>query len=147
MNKLIQTVLVAHNYQISELSAHIITEDLPDCYGDEQQLNQLFSNLISNAIKYRDTDRSVEIKIKAINSFNRVIYSITDNGIGIAPKFHEKIWNVFYRIHPQSQILGDGVGLSVVKQIAEKHYGKAWVESEEGQGSTFFIELQKNNWV
>ena len=147
MNKLIKAVLVAHNYQISELSAHIITEDLPDCYGDEQQLNQLFSNLISNAIKYRDTDRSVEIKIKAINSFNRVIYSITDNGIGIAPKFHEKIWNVFYRIHPQSQILGDGVGLSVVKQIAEKHYGKAWVESEEGQGSTFFIELQKNNWV
>jgi PAS domain S-box-containing protein len=147
MNKLIQTVLVAHNYQISELSAHIITEDLPDCYGDEQQLNQLFSNLISNAIKYRDTDRSVEIKIKAINSFNRVIYSITDNGIGIAPKFHEKIWNVFYRIHPHSQILGDGVGLSVVKQIAEKHYGKVWVESEEGQGSTFFIELQKSNWV
>jgi len=146
MNKLIKTVLEAHNYQISNLASHITVEDLPDCYGDEQQLNQLFSNLISNAIKYRDRDRNFEVKIKSINSFNRVIYGITDNGIGIAPKFHEKIWNIFYRIHPQSQISGDGMGLSFVKQIAEKHHGKAWVESDEGQGSTFFIELQKNNW-
>ena len=146
MNKLIKTVLVAHNYQISELSTNIIIEELPDCYGDEQQLNQLFSNLISNAIKYRDRDKNFEIKITAISSFNRVIYSIADNGIGIAPKFHEKIWNVFYRVHPQSPILGEGVGLSIVKQIAEKHQGKVWVESDEGQGSTFFIELQKNSW-
>lgn len=146
MNKLIKTVLEAHNYQISNLAPHITVEDLPDCHGDEQQLNQLFSNLISNAIKYRDIDRNFEIKIKAVNSFNRVIYCITDNGIGIAPKFHDKIWNIFYRIHPQSLISGDGMGLSVVKQIAEKHHGKAWVESDEGQGSTFFIELQKNNW-
>lgn len=146
MTKLIKTVLEAHNYQISNIASKIIVEDLPDCYGDEQQLNQLFSNLISNAIKYRDIDRNFEIKIKAINSFNRVIYCITDNGIGIAPKFHEKIWNIFYRIHPQSLISGDGMGLSVVKQIAEKHHGKVWVESDEGQGSTFYIELQKNNW-
>ncbi len=146
MNKLIKTVLVAHNYQVSELSAIIIVEELPDCYGDEQQLNQLFSNLISNVLKYRDKDRRLEIKIKAIYSFNKVIYSITDNGIGIAPKYHEKIWNVFFRIDPQSHISGDGVGLSVVKQIAERHHGKAWVESDEELGSTFFIELQKNNW-
>jgi PAS domain S-box-containing protein len=146
MTKLIKTVLEAHNYQISNIASNIIVEDLPDCYGDEQQLNQLFSNLISNAIKYRDIDRNFEIKIKAINSFNRVIYCIADNGIGIAPKFHEKIWNIFYRIHPQSLISGDGMGLSVVKQIAEKHHGKVWVESDEGQGSTFYIELQKNNW-
>jgi len=146
MNKLIKTVLVAHNYQISELSANIFVENLPDCYGDEQQLNQLFSNLITNAIKYRYRDTKFELKIKAINSFNRVVYSITDNGIGIAPKFHDKIWNIFYRVHPQSQILGDGVGLSIVKQIAEKHHGKVWVESDDGQGSTFFIELQKNSW-
>ncbi len=146
MNKLIKSVVVAHNYQISEISANIIIEDLPDCWGDEQQLNQLFSNLISNAIKYRDRDRNFEIKIKATNSFNRVIYSVTDNGIGIEPRFHEKIWNVFYRVNPQFHILGDGVGLSIVKQIAEKHHGKVWVESYEDEGSTFFIELQKNNW-
>jgi PAS domain S-box-containing protein len=147
MNKLIKTVVVAHNYQISEISANIIIEDLPDCWGDEQQLNQLFSNLISNAIKYRDSDKNFEIKIKAINSFNRVTYCIADNGIGIASKFHEKIWNVFYRVDPQFYISGDGVGLSIVKQIAEKHHGKVWVESHEGAGSTFYIELQKNNWV
>jgi PAS domain S-box-containing protein len=147
MNKLMKKVVVAHNYQISEISANIIIEDLPDCCGDEQQLNQLFSNLISNAIKYRASDRNFEIKIKATNSFNRVIYCITDNGIGIAPKFHEKIWNVFYRVDPLFHISGDGVGLSIVKQIAEKHRGKVWVESEEGAGSTFYIELQKNNWV
>jgi PAS domain S-box-containing protein len=146
MNKLIKTVLAAHNYQISELTANIIVEDLPECYGDEQQLNQLFSNLISNAIKYRNRDRIFELTIKAIYSFNRVIYSIADNGIGISPKFHQKIWNIFYRVHSQTQIFGDGMGLSIVKQIAERHHGKVWVESDEEQGSTFFIELQKNSW-
>ncbi|HZK67974.1 MAG TPA: PAS domain S-box protein [Paludibacter sp.] len=146
MNKLIKTVLIAHNFQMSELSASINIESLPDCYGDEQQLNQLFANLISNAIKYRDINKQFAIKINAIHTFNRVIYSITDNGIGIAPKHHDKIWNIFYRVNPQSQILGDGVGLNVVKQIAEKHHGKVWVESEKGQGSTFFVELQKNSF-
>jgi len=149
MNKLLEKVLFAHSFQISELSSHVHLEHLPDCYGDEQQLNQLFSNLISNAIKYRDQNKALKIKISAINDFNRIIYSVTDNGIGIEHKFQEKVWNIFYRIDPQSQIAGDGVGLSVVKQIAERHRGKAWVESVEsveGHGCTFFIELQKNNW-
>ena len=149
MNKLLEKVLFAHSFQISELSSHVHLEHLPDCYGDEQQLNQLFSNLISNAIKYRNQNKALKIKISAINDFNRIIYSVTDNGIGIEHKFQEKVWNIFYRIDPQSQIAGDGVGLSVVKQIAERHRGKAWVESVEsveGHGCTFFIELQKNNW-
>lgn len=146
MNKLMKKVVGAHHFQISELSGRINIENLPDCYGDDQQLNQLFSNLLSNAIKYRDKDKQLQIKISATNTLNKVIYIITDNGIGIDSRYHEKIWNIFYRTHPQSQIPGDGVGLSVVKQIAERHYGKVWVESEEGQGSTFFVELQKNNW-
>ncbi|MBV5282668.1 MAG: PAS domain S-box protein [Paludibacter sp.] len=146
MNKLIAKVVATHNFQISESSGNVNVENLPDCYGDDQQLNQLFSNLLSNAIKYRDKNKQLQIKISATNAFNKIIYIIADNGIGIDSRYQEKIWNIFYRTHPQSQIPGDGVGLSVVKQIAERHYGKVWVESEEGQGSTFFVELQKNNW-
>lgn len=146
MNKLIAKVVAAHNFQISESTGSVNVENLPDCYGDDQQLNQLFSNLLSNAVKYRNKNKQLQIKISATNAFNKIIYIIADNGIGIDSRYQEKIWNIFYRTHPQSQIPGEGVGLSIVKQITERHHGRVWVESEEGQGSTFFVELQKNKW-
>lgn len=146
MNKLIAKVVAAHNFQISESTGSVKVENLPDCYGDDQQLNQLFSNLLSNAVKYRNKNKQLQIKISATNAFNKIIYIIADNGIGIDSRYQEKIWNIFYRTHPQSQIPGEGVGLSIVKQITERHHGRVWVESEEGQGSTFFVELQKNKW-
>lgn len=146
MNKLIAKVAAAHNFQISESTGSVKVENLPDCYGDDQQLNQLFSNLLSNAVKYRNKNKQLQIKISATNAFNKIIYIIADNGIGIDSRYQEKIWNIFYRTHPQSQIPGEGVGLSIVKQITERHHGRVWVESEEGQGSTFFVELQKNKW-
>jgi len=141
MNQLIKEVTASLDFQLTELSAKITVQPLSDCFGDENLLNQLFTNIIGNAIKYRDTKRQLHIEISSEVKQHKVIYSVKDNGIGIAPRHLEKIWNVFYRVDSSSAKSGEGIGLSLVKIIAEKHYGKAWAKSEEGKGSAFAIEL------
>jgi PAS domain S-box-containing protein len=146
MNQLMRNILSRYNFQITELSAKVKMDDLPGCYGDENQLNQLFSNIIGNALKYTDKSRPFELDITAENHYNKVVYVIKDTGTGIAPRHLEKIWDVFYRVDSASAQAGEGIGLSIVKRIADKHKGKVWAKSEEGKGSTFYIELQKNEF-
>jgi signal transduction histidine kinase len=140
MYSLISKVIHAVEYQLQEINARVDIEDLPDCYGDEAMLNQLFSNIITNAIKYRDDQRQLKISISGVSRYKKVLYRIMDNGIGIPKEHLEKIWYVFYRVDNR-HVPGDGIGLSVVKRIVEKHHGKIWVESTERYGTTFFIEL------
>jgi len=136
---LLQLLIIA--FQIEEAEADVVVEHLPDCYGDAALLNQLFSNIIGNALKYRDKNRRLVVTIAAQTQYNKIIYSIRDTGIGIARRHLEKIWDVFYQVDSQSPEAGEGIGLSIVKRIADKHKGKMRVESEEGQGSLFSIEL------
>lgn len=140
MYGLISKVIHAVEYQLQEINAQVDIEDLPDCYGDEAMLNQLFSNIITNAIKYRDDQRQLKISISGVSRYKKVLYRIMDNGIGIPKEHLEKIWYVFYRVDNR-HVPGDGIGLSVVKRIVEKHHGRIWVESTERYGTTFFIEL------
>lgn len=147
MLQLFHTILGALNFQISEARAIVSLENIVDCYGDENLLDQLFSNLIGNAIKYRDSKRLLKLKITSVQKFNRVIYQIEDNGIGINAKHLEKIWDVFYRVDPTIAATGEGIGLSLAKQIVNKHQGRIWVESEEGKGTIFFVELQKKIFI
>lgn len=144
MNQLIKAVLIAHSYQITDAAAQYLVADLPDCYGDENLLNQLFSNIIANAIKYRDPSRALQIDISAITELTKIRYRIADNGIGIDERLLERIWDVFYRVNPTSKDLGDGLGLSIIKRIAEKHRGKVWACSKLGSGSEFYVELPKS---
>lgn len=146
MNKLFKSIMSAHNYELTEIEANVQIDDLADCYGDENQLNQLFSNIINNAIKYRDKNQKLKIQIASQNQYKRVIYSIKDSGIGINARHLEKIWDVFYRVDSFSLEAGEGIGLSLARRIVDKHEGKIWVESEEGKGSTFFIELHRNEF-
>jgi len=146
MNQLINKIVAAHNYQIIELSAQVIIQNLDYCYGDENQLNQLFSNIIDNALKYHDPNKLLKIEISSEVQYNRVQYAISDTGIGISPRNIEKIWDVFYRADHTLSQSGEGIGLSIAKRITNKHNGKIWVESVEGKGSTFFIELQKQDF-
>ena len=145
MNELMKTIIAAQNYQLTELSAQVIVRDLSGCFGDANQLNQLFSNLIDNAIKYRDKSRQLVIEIDSKVTFGKVTYSVSDTGKGIAPRNMEKIWDVFYRVDA-SAAAGEGIGLSIAKTITSKHKGKIWVESEEHKGSTFYVELQLNEF-
>jgi signal transduction histidine kinase len=114
---------------------------LPECYGDAELLDQLFVNIISNALKYHDVERTLKITVEAKFSYNKVVYTIKDTGKGISQRQLHKIWDVFYRIDPKSDEAGEGLGLSLVKRIAEKHKGKVWAKSEENKGSVFHVEL------
>jgi PAS domain S-box-containing protein len=146
MNQLFKTVIGTYNYQLTELDAIVTAAALPFCHGDENLLNQMISNIIGNAIKYREKGKTLAIDISADQEFNKVIYSIKDNGIGIDPRHLTKIWNVFYRVDSASWDTGDGLGLSIVKRIVDKHKGRVWAESELGKGSVFFIELQSQEF-
>jgi len=146
MNNLFEKIITAHNFQLTELSVEVKLNVLEDCYGDENLLNQVFSNIIDNALKYRDDARKLVLEISSRTHFNRVIYSVSDTGRGIDPRHQEKIWDVFYRVNPAASESGEGIGLSVAKTITNKHKGKIWVESQEGVGSTFFVELQRNDF-
>jgi signal transduction histidine kinase/ABC-type amino acid transport substrate-binding protein len=147
MKELFAKILQSLDFQIKEAQCKINIDSLPECYGDAALLDQLFANIISNALKYSDSERALEITVNAKNIHNRVVYNIRDTGKGIAQKHLEKIWDIFYRIDPRSGNSGEGLGLSLVKRIAEKHKGKAWAESEENKGSAFHIELHNSSFT
>lgn len=144
-NLLISNVIRSYNFQLTEINANVTIHNLDNCYGDENLLNQLFSNIVSNAIKYRDVQRPLQLLITSEVKYNKVLISIKDNGIGIKPAHLNKIWNVFYRVNVDQE--GDGLGLSIAKRIIDKHKGKIWVASVLDGGTIFYIELHKNEFA
>ena len=100
----------------------------------------MFSNLVSNALKYLDPERPGKIVINGRQEKSHVIYSIQDNGLGIAEEHQKKVFEIFHRLNPDDTE-GEGLGLTIVNKIVSLHNGKIWVESEPGKGSTFFISL------
>jgi chemotaxis family two-component system sensor kinase Cph1 len=121
-----------------------ITVDIThDLYGDEVMLHQIFSNLVGNAVKYSQKSSPPVVKISSIIDNNEVIYTISDNGLGIPKRDQDKIFELFNRMDNVHDIEGSGVGLAIVKRIIEKHKGRIWVESEIGIGSTFYVGLPK----
>lgn len=143
MKELIQKVIEAQSFQLSEINARVEASDLIDCHGDTDMLSRVFSNLLANAVKYRALERELVVKIDSEAQFNKVIYKVSDNGTGIDQKYLGKIWDVFFRVDSSKPDAGEGLGLSIVKRIVEKHRGRVWVESEPGMGSVFFVELQQ----
>ena len=123
-------------------SSGVVTHDLlPTVLADATQLVQLFQNVVGNAIKYRSPEPPrVHVSAKK-NSGSEWIFSMRDNGLGIEPKYFEKIFVMFQRLHSREEFSGTGIGLTVCKKIAERHGGRMWVESEPGKGSTFYFAL------
>jgi PAS domain S-box-containing protein len=113
---------------------------LPTVMADTSQVSSLFQNLIGNAIKFRG-DKRPEIHISAEKEVNNWIFSARDNGIGIDPKFVERIFMVFQRLHTRQEYEGTGIGLAICKKIVESHGGHIWVKSELGKGATFYFTL------
>jgi signal transduction histidine kinase len=140
MNALLAGIQEAMEFQIKEAGATLRVDDLPACAGDATQINHVFSNLLDNALKYCDPKRSPVIHILARTEDDRAVYSIKDNGIGIAQEHQSKIFEIFHRLDP-SQGEGEGLGLTIAQRILERQDGKIWVHSSPGKGSTFFISL------
>jgi PAS domain S-box-containing protein len=137
---LLDQVLFDLDVSIKENEASISYSTLPVVMADSIQLAQVFQNLISNAIKFR-SDKAPEIEISAKKKADEWLFSVQDNGIGIDPKFSERIFEVFKRLHKKEEYPGTGIGLSICKKIVERHGGHIWVESEPGKGSTFYFTL------
>jgi len=125
---------------VRESKADITHDPLPEAMADETQMIQLFQNLIGNSIKYRGSELPV-IHVSAILDGDSWRFSVNDNGIGIAPRYHEKVFEMFQRLDTNVRREGTGIGLAIAKKIVERHGGRIWVESEEGKGATFFFTL------
>lgn len=120
--------------------------------GDEASLTQCLANLLGNAVKYvkkgvvpevRIWTETIGCGIRGIEASSRVRLWVADNGIGIAPEYHHKIFEIFLRLHTQDQYEGTGIGLAIVRKAVERMGGKVGVESQAGQGSSFWLELQQ----
>lgn len=125
---------------IEESGAAITHGDLPTVVADPTQLTQLFQNLAGNAIKYRG-DQSPQVHIGAERTNGRWTFSVSDNGIGIEPRYADRIFGVFERLHGNDEYSGTGIGLAVCKKIVERHGGSMWVDSNLGEGSTFYFAI------
>ncbi|MBF2008748.1 MAG: GAF domain-containing protein [Chlorogloeopsis fritschii C42_A2020_084] len=126
--------------RISETGAVITHDPLPTVMADATQLMQLFQNLIGNAIKFR-SDKAPEIHVGASRLEDEWLFSVKDNGIGIDPQFSDRIFIIFQRLHTRDEYAGTGMGLAICKKIIECHRGRIWVESQLGEGATFYFTI------
>ncbi len=136
LNLVLQEVLYNLGTGITESRANITADSLPVINGNHVQMVQLFQNLIGNAIKFCG-DKQPVIKITYVLKNNQHQFSFEDNGIGLDPKYGERIFEIFQRLHPVGEYSGMGIGLAICKKIVERHGGKIWVESQPGKGSKF----------
>ena len=125
---------------ITEGAAQVTHDPLPKVLADEAQLGQIFQNLIANALKYRG-DAPPRIHISAAQEGDMCVFSVRDNGIGIDPQYHERVFLIFQRLHTREEGSGTGMGLAVCKKIVERHGGRIWLESELGKGATFYFTI------
>ncbi len=149
LNLVVGGVMRNLSVQIEESNADVRWEVLPTVFADESQMFQLFQNLVSNALKFR-AGEPPQIRIRAKDLGTEKMISVADNGIGIDPAYHDRIFEIFQRLHSREQYPGTGIGLAVCRKIVEHHGGRIWVESTEGLGSTFSFTLpalRKPEWV
>ncbi len=140
MAEVLQTLAPA----IQESGARVTHDALPVVWADRTQLAQVFQNLVGNAIKFRGKEPPV-VSVKAEKTTHRWRFSVSDNGIGIAPEFAENIFVVFQRLHARTEYPGNGIGLAICKKIVERNGGKIWVESQPGSGSSFKFTLPRHD--
>jgi signal transduction histidine kinase len=120
-----------------------ISSDMPVLYTERVQLHQVFLNLISNAIKYHDKEQGhVDVSCQESDVF--YTFSVSDDGPGIAPEYHERIFVIFQTLQERDAFESTGVGLAIVKKIVERHGGSIWVSSNPGQGATFSFTWPRN---
>ena len=128
---------------------------LPPIHGDPERIGQLLTNLVGNGLKYNRTERPLVVigthdascgaaTGEAPVPGPMVTLFVRDNGVGIAPQYHDQVFRMFRRLHRQEDVAGTGAGLTICKKIVEAHGGRIWIESQAGQGATFFVTLPRS---
>jgi signal transduction histidine kinase len=143
-NQVLEQALANLQGVIRDTQAVVSYGELPVVNGEISQLVQLFQNLVGNAIKYRN-NQPPDISISVCKQHDYWLFSVADNGIGIARQHQERIFQIFQRLHTQKEYSGTGIGLAICQKIVERHGGRIWVNSEPGQGSTFYFTLNENS--
>jgi signal transduction histidine kinase len=150
VSRIVKNVVDAMRITIGERKAEVVVRELDDAWGDATALEQVFANVIGNAVMYLDPNRPGRVEIgmePTPAAIARVssqppsrTYYIRDNGLGLPAAAIGKLFTAFHR-HHSGQAPGEGVGLALVRRIVERHHGRIWVNSQEGVGSTFYVEL------
>jgi len=144
LNVTIKHVLDDLDKKINEKNAKIsITGKMPTITGHTIEFHSLFLNLLSNALKFVDDGKIPEIRVSSTKNDGTYLFSVTDNGIGITPEHKKKVFNLFKRLHNTDKYMGTGIGLAHCKKIVELHGGTIWLESEPGEGTTFYFTLSE----
>ena len=141
VNQAIEAALTNLQAAIVESGAVIDFEALPTLRVHPTQLEQLFQNLIGNAIKYRRPGVAPAVRITSKKMNAQWLFSVEDNGIGIEARYKEQIFGLFKRLHTEGAYSGTGIGLALCQRVVERHNGRIWVESNPGEGSTFYFTL------
>ncbi|MGI9072052.1 MAG: sensor histidine kinase [Bryobacteraceae bacterium] len=136
----LQSALSLLRRAINESKASITYDSLPPVRMHRVHLEQLFQNLIGNAIKYR-SNRQPQIRIHAERRATERLFSVEDNGIGIDPQYRDQIFGIFKRLHSPTEYPGTGIGLAICQNIVQRYGGRIWVESELRHGATFFFTV------
>ncbi|WP_158857016.1 PAS domain S-box protein [Lunatibacter salilacus] len=143
LTKIVSEVLKLQGKLVEETGAQFQIGYLPSIDSFRSPIVQIFQNLIGNALKYRKKDIPPIIRINAVESENKWLFSVEDNGIGIEKEYFERVFIIFQRLHSKNEYSGTGMGLAIVKKILENLGGQIWVNSKTGVGSTFYFTLPK----
>lgn len=141
MNELINAIVNEQIQAAGNSGVGIKLGKLEDLNADRNLMHHVFSNLISNAIKYSRKRESPLIEIDSRRENDMVVYTVKDNGVGFNNQYADKMFKVFQRLHDESEFEGNGVGLALVQRIVAKHNGRVWAEGEENKGATFSLCL------
>ena len=140
MQAVLHEVLANLDMAIRETNATITYDAMPTIRAEASQMAQVLQNLLANALKFRG-DRPPVIHVGARREEEGWLFWVSDNGIGIDSQYAQRIFLIFQRLHTRRQFAGTGVGLAICRKIVDRHGGKIWVESQPGEGSTFYFTI------
>jgi len=145
MKQLIEDVVTDINESLKPQNLEFVIGETPDIFGDVVMIGQVFANLVNNAVKYSSRAQNASVKVEGYVSGNETIYTVTDNGIGIDIKYHNRVFELFKRMDNVKDFEGTGVGLAIVKRIMEKHKGRVWFESQLDKGTVFYVSFKNDS--
>jgi len=143
MNNIVQEVLEPIKQDNRERNIQWSIAKLPRVYGDQALLRLVWTNLISNAVKFTSTRKKVVIRIKVQDENDEFIFSIRDNGVGFDMQYAQNLFGVFQRLHAVDEFEGTGIGLANVRSIISRHGGRTWAEAKPDKGAIFYFSLPK----
>jgi hypothetical protein len=141
MVDLVRSVATRLQQQYGGRDVQLTVADLPECHGDGSLLEHVFTNLLSNALKFTAGRAQAHIDVGAFTQDTEQVYFVRDNGVGFDMKYAEKLFGAFQRLHSQTQFAGSGIGLSIVQRIVRRHGWRTWAEGRPEQGATIYFSL------